>query len=204
MCLLVAGGFAGTSGCAAVTGVSEYLAYNDTQNDFVLGWRNVAWARQAWKLRYPEYMSEPYVDHFGAGFRAGYIDVASGSNGCTPTLPPRHYWSWRYQTPEGQGKVAAWFSGYPHGARAAEEDGAGNWSNIQISATAQAEYQLGHEPPYNRSLWLYNAADCCPPGEGHHDQAATEVLPGSPVPAAPSDPMDFDFNSWTPKPGSLP
>jgi hypothetical protein len=202
MCLLATGGFVGANGCAAVQGVSEYVAYNDTSNDFVLGWRNIAWARQAWKLRYTEFLGEPHLDHFGAGFRAGYIDVASGSTGCTPSLPPRSYWNWRYQTPEGQMKVAAWFSGYPHGARAAEEDGAGNWSHIQISETTRAEYQLGHEPPYNRSVWLYNAADCCPPESGHLEGGSTEYLPGSPVPMAPSEPMDMDYDAWTPKPGS--
>ncbi len=56
--------------------------------------------------------------------------VADGSDGCTPSFPPNTYWGWRYQSAEGQAKVAAWFSGYPHGARAAEEDGVGNWTQI--------------------------------------------------------------------------
>lgn len=152
------------TGCTALQGVQEYIAYNDLTNDFVLGWRNSAWARQAWQMRRDNFLDQPYLEHFGAGFRAGYISVASGGNGCTPALPPREYWSWKYQTPEGQGKVAAWFSGFPHGARAAEEDGAGNWSQIQVSETLRREYQLGHEPPYTNHVYLYDPAHCCPPG----------------------------------------
>ena len=76
------------------------------------------------------------------------MDVASGSNGCTPTFPPREYWGWKYQSAEGQGRVAAWFSGYPHGDRAAEEDGVGHFSQIQMSSTAFNEYnQAGFAGP---------------------------------------------------------
>ncbi len=58
-----------------------------------------------------------------------------GSEACTPAFAPRQYWGWKYQSAEGQQKVAAWYSGYPHGARAAEEDGIGNWTQIQTSMT---------------------------------------------------------------------
>jgi hypothetical protein len=36
--------------------------------------------------------------------------------------------------------VAAWFAGYPHGARAAEEDGIGNYYQVQTSANIQHQY----------------------------------------------------------------
>jgi hypothetical protein len=36
--------------------------------------------------------------------------------------------------------VAAWFAGYPHGARAAEEDGIGNYYQVQTSANVQHQY----------------------------------------------------------------
>jgi hypothetical protein len=144
-----------------VQGVRDYITYNDCQNDFVMGWRNRSWASQAWFMRRVQFEGQPYIEHFGAGFRAGYEDVAAGANGCTPALPPRKYWTWKYQTPEGQGKTAAWFSGYPHGAKAAEEDGAGDYSQIQVSATMKAEYALGHEPPYTAPLFLHNPAEWC-------------------------------------------
>lgn len=68
------------------------------------------------------------------------MDVADGGTGCVPTFPPREYWGWKYQSCVGQERVAAWFAGYPHGARAAEEDGIGNYYQIQTSANIQHQY----------------------------------------------------------------
>jgi hypothetical protein len=128
------------SGCALTQGIENYIAYNDSCNDFVMGWRNDVWARQAWHEQKEQFSGHQEFRAFGAGFRDGYIGVASGGNGCPPPVPPRKYWSWHYQTPEGQCKVAAWFEGYAHGARAAEEDGAGNFQDIQVSYAIEAQY----------------------------------------------------------------
>lgn len=202
-------------GCTAVQGINEYIAYNDPVNDFVLGWRNSVWARQAWILRRDGFAGQPYLDHFGAGFIDGYMSVASGGNGCTPALPPRQYWSWKYQTAEGQGKVAAWFSGFPHGAKAAEEDGAGNWSEIQVSETLRQEYRLGHEPPFMNHVYLYDPAHCCPPGippgqvmpplEQPLDPVLEQVIPGPataepimPAVPVPNDAPPLDAGSSAP------
>ena len=129
-----------STGCSLTRGVREYISYNDGVNDFVLGWRNSVWARQAWQDRAPHFGDQPQLGAFGAGFRAGYTDVATGGTGCPPPLPPRKYWSWKYQTPEGQAKVAAWFSGYPYGAQAAEEEQAGEYQNIQVSYLIEQQY----------------------------------------------------------------
>ena len=129
-----------SSGCSLTRGVREFAAYNDGVNDFVLGWRNSVWARQAWQERAPHFIDQPHLGAFGAGFRAGYTDVATGGTGCPPPLPPRKYWNWKYQTPEGQSKVAAWFSGYPYGAQAAEEEQAGEYQNIQVSYLIEQQY----------------------------------------------------------------
>lgn len=86
------------------------------------------------------YSSEPQISSFGEGFRDGYMSVANGGNGCVPALPPRNYWSWRYQSLEGQAKVAAWYAGFPYGAAAAEEDGAANYQMIQVSNLIEAQY----------------------------------------------------------------
>ena len=40
----------------------------------------------------------------------------------------------------GQARVAAWYAGYPHGARAAEEEGIGSWTQIQTSTSIQQQY----------------------------------------------------------------
>lgn len=129
-----------TMGCTPIRGIREYITYNDPAQDFVLGWRNQVWAKQAWHERRGTHTDHPYFRALREGFRAGYRDVASGGNGCPPAIPPRKYWTWKYQTPEGQAKVAAWFEGFPYGAKAAEQDGAGLWSEIQVSQQIRTQY----------------------------------------------------------------
>ena len=138
------------SGCALTKGINNYLEYNDDSNDFVMGWRNEVWARQAGHEQKQFFDGHQERGAFGAGFRDGYMDVASGGNGCPPGVPPRKYWTWKYQTPEGQAKVAAWFEGYPHGARVADEQGAGSFQDIQVSYAIEnqysSEFQAGGVP----------------------------------------------------------
>lgn len=194
------------SGCTAVQGVREHIAYNDTVDDFVLAWRNGAWAHQAWHMRKAQFLGHPYLHDFGEGFKAGYRDVASGGSGCTPPLPPRKYWNWRYQTAEGQAKVAAWFEGYPHGARAAEEDGAGLHRNIQTSELLRAEYRLGHEPPYKAPLYFHNPENWCPPGESVPPGTGQPTEPGVPPATAPGKPERDSQSSRAPSapPSTIP
>jgi hypothetical protein len=129
-----------STGCVSFDALSAYIAYNDTTNDYVMGWRNTVWARQAWHARKYQFVDEPQFHAFGQGFRDGYVSVASGGNGCPPPLPPRKYWNWRYQSGEGQAQVAAWFAGFPHGARAADEEGAGLYQQIQVSHPIEVQY----------------------------------------------------------------
>jgi hypothetical protein len=175
-------------GCTAIQGIREHIAYNDTTNDFVLEWRNSAWASQAWHRHKAAFIGHPYLRDFAEGFRAGYMDVANGANGCTPALPPRKYWNWRYQTAEGQAKVAAWFEGYPHGARAAEEDGAGLYSQIQVSESLRAEYRLGHEPPYPSPLYYHDPRRWCPPEQAEPDHSLPPAPESPNTPALPGQP----------------
>ncbi len=119
-----------TTGCSTLNGVSKSLQNCDCVDDFMIGYRNHALAAQAWHEQKHCFENQPYQKDFAAGFMAGYEDVAAGSDGCTPSIAPESYWGWRYQSPEGRAKVAAWFAGYPMGAKAAEEDGLGNWSQI--------------------------------------------------------------------------
>lgn len=138
--LIILGASSVGVGCTSLSNLQESLRYNESWNDWVISQRNAAWSARAWHLRKHHFCREKYLDDFCAGFRAGYMDVASGSNGCTPAFPPQDYWGWKYQSAEGQGRVAAWFAGYPHGARAAEEDGVGHFSQIQMSSGIYNEY----------------------------------------------------------------
>src|SRR6056297_703024 len=123
-------------GCTVINGVSQSLQNTECIDDFVISYRNSAIAAKTWHEQKHCFSNQKHIKHFEAGFRSGYEDVASGSDGCTPAIAPREYWGWRYQSPEGQAKVSAWFAGYPHGAKAAEMEGLGSWSEIRTMLPA--------------------------------------------------------------------
>lgn len=133
-----------STGCTLFRGINEYVAYNDACDEFVLNWRNHVWSWQAWRARMHQFAGQPQFFSFGEGFRDGYQEVASGGDGCPPAIPPRRFWSYRYQSPEGQAKVAAWFAGYPYGVQAAREDGAAGFRDVQISGTTGAMYSSAY------------------------------------------------------------
>lgn len=133
---------------------AESFRYSDVWNDAAAKFRTSSMSTKSWHRHKNRFCNEAYLDEFAAGYRQGYEDVARGSNGCTPNFPPREYWGWQYQSAEGQQKVASWFSGYPHGARAAEEEGVGNWSQIQMSSTLQSQYVTAGVLP-NRGHAVY-------------------------------------------------
>lgn len=54
------------------------------------------------------------------GFEQAYVDVALGSNGEVPALPPANYWKACARTPNGHQRVQQWFSGYAAGAERAK------------------------------------------------------------------------------------
>jgi hypothetical protein len=129
-----------STGCTAWTGAQSSWQYNHYWNESIMVYRHKSMANKAWHSRKHAFVDQKYLFDFARGFKAGYRDVASGADGCTPAFPPREYWGWKYQSCEGQARVAAWFSGYPYGAQAAEQDGIGNWSQIQTSKGIQNTY----------------------------------------------------------------
>jgi len=128
------------AGCTAFTAANNGYQYNGYWNKTMMGQRNKSSAAKAWHSRKHHFCNEKYLREFSQGFKAGYMEVADGGTGCTPAFPPREYWGWKYQSCEGQARVAAWYSGFPHGARAAEEGGIGGWTQIQTSSTVQQQY----------------------------------------------------------------
>lgn len=163
------------SGCNAFSGARDSWNYNSCWNSMMMNYRNEAWANKAWHRRKHQFCNERHFHEFCEGFRAGYMEIADGGNGCTPAFPPRQYWNWKYQSAEGQAKVAAWYAGYPHGARAAEEDGIGNWTQIQTSTGIQREYaQHGMLGP-GQSPGMYPMPEALPPGQVAARGAAGEM-----------------------------
>ncbi len=99
----------------------------------MVDYSNRALAERAWIERKERYCKFQYQQEFKDGFISGYLDVADGGDGCTPTIAPQKYWGWAYQTPHGQAATSNFFQGFPFGAKAAEEDGVGYWSAIPTS-----------------------------------------------------------------------
>lgn len=157
--------------CAA--GCNLYDLCDDIDG-FKISMRNRCYADKAWHRCFGLYSDVDHPLAFRDGFLDGYTAVASGGNGCAPTLPPRKYWKPYYQTPQGHCKTLAWFDGYAHGAVAAQQDGIANWNRIPTSGMANC-FPI---PDSGNGPYPLDPAALTPPGPG--------VLP-PPAPAtAPS------------------
>ncbi len=163
------------AGCSAFTGLNNSWQYNGYWNQTMMGHRNKSSASKAWHCRKHHFCNEKYLREFSQGFRAGYMDVADGGKGCTPSFPPREYWGWKYQSCEGQARVAAWYSGFPHGARAAEEDGIGTWTQIQTSSAIQQQYAQ-HGMLNAESSGMYPIPQAAVPNGRPPAAVATQVI----------------------------
>lgn len=183
-------------GCQGWYNVRDSFYYCEPIDEAIHSYNCHRAAKGAWKARSDRFCGRERFDHFGAGFRAGYADVAMGGTGCPPPLPPRSYWGWRYQNCEGQQCVASWFDGYPAGARAAEEDGVSNWSRMQTSYIIDAQY-AARMPGARRGGPL-------PPVGGFPGEEVLEEVPAAapetkvPAPAPAAAPAAPD-NSYAPE-----
>ncbi len=125
-----------SSGCTSIRAATKQLSQHEALDEFMVDYRNRAWSARAWLCRKDQFRNRHYLADFEAGFRAGYEDVAAGGSGCVPAVCPRSYWGWQYQSADGQGRMNAWFEGYPLGVQAAEEDGIGHWSHVATAFTS--------------------------------------------------------------------
>ena len=173
--VMIASALVSSTGCTAWTGAQNSWQYNRYWNDGMMSYRQKCMATKAWHSRKHCYVNQKYLKDYSRGFKAGYMDVAAGRDGCTPAFPPREYWGWKYQSGEGQARVAAWFSGYPQGAMAAEKEGVGNWTQIQTSRGIQNEYV-----EHGRMPTEYNGIYPVPPFDQNFQSAMpnAEVLNG--------------------------
>ena len=78
----------------------------------------------------------PAADDFERGWKKGYFDVSTGGDGCAPPVAPKCYWSFKYQSPEGQQQIEAWFAGYRSGAEAGLVTGHHQWAFVPTSKSA--------------------------------------------------------------------
>ncbi len=169
-----------TSGCSVVHNGYTAMSRNSSWNDTVVVLRNRSCSAKSWHRRKQNFCNEKHCSDFCKGYRAGYEAMASGSDGCTPAFPPSNYWSWEYQSGEGQARTSAWFAGYPQGVRAAEEEGAANWHQLQMSAALQS--QLQDTGVLNHQGALYPIPDNYGPSG-----LPTPNMSGEPIPAPDSE-----------------
>jgi hypothetical protein len=176
----------GLSGCMTVHNGYKALTSNGTWNDTVVVLRNRNFATKAWHRRKHHFCNEKFNGDFKNGFCAGYEAAASGADGCTPAFPPKEYWSWEFQSAEGQSRTSAWFSGYPQGVRAAEEDGIVNWNQLQMGANLQAQYQQNGTFEHQGALYPIPSQ---PEMQGYSSSigAPTTAFPVEEIPLGPGE-----------------
>lgn len=100
-------------------------------------------ARQHLSALYGCDENEPWPTcDFQAGFCEAYADVAMGSNGVVPVVPPAPYWKSCQRTAEGHQRAQEWLSGY----------------------TIGASHAMACRGPYNRVIASGSAVSCPPRG----------------------------------------
>lgn len=132
---LIATGF---SGCTMLGGLQSKISNSDCLDEFMVSHRNKVMAARAWMRVRHCYRGHSYPKDLQAGFIAGYLEVATGGSGCTPTVVSPQYWGWRHQSGNGQAAINAWFEGFPLGAKAAEQDGIGAFNQIRLNTVQYA------------------------------------------------------------------
>lgn len=193
-----------STGCTVFDNIGNAFRYNTAWNDAATKMRHRSQSSKSWHNRKHQYCNEGCLDDFCAGYRQGFEDVAGGGTGCTPNFPPRDYWGWEHQSAEGQRKVSAWFAGYPHGARAAEEEGVGNWSQIQMSSGLQAQYVRTGVLP-NQGHAVYPITDTKNTNLGKPTTAPANAAPTNSVePTSYNQPVPMSLNPNGPGNGPAP
>lgn len=167
---------AGSSGCTTTSGAMSAIGDGHCIDEFMIGYRNRAMAEKAWHCQKELFGHCKHPKEFKDGFNAGFMEVAGGGNGCVPSVAPKQYWGWRYQSAQGQGAVNSWFEGYPMGVRAAEQAGVGHWSEVRTAG------HLNQQPQQPLATDIANPFYAAPgtPGQavdGAILPAPTETLP---------------------------
>ena len=62
ICLLLGFVVIGGSGCTVTQGLVDYIHYNDSCNDFVIGFRNDIWAAQSWRENEECFAGQPHLN----------------------------------------------------------------------------------------------------------------------------------------------
>lgn len=124
------------SGCQCLWIHFSYIESLDQCQSKFHAWHE---ARTAWS-EYSHHCDEevPHRSHFKLGFLDGFSDVATGGNGCLPSIPPQKYWKYCYETAEGRLKINAYFQGFSTGVQMALETGHARSPRLPTSQSTYA------------------------------------------------------------------
>jgi len=170
-----------STGCMFISGVQRSMSRNEALDEFMVNYRNRAWAARAWLCRKNRFANHCYPADLEAGFRQGYEDTAAGGTGCLPAVCPQSYWGWQYQSADGQSRMNAWFEGYPLGVQAAEQDGVGHWGNV---GTAFPNQPPAAAAPVATAEPIATGAAATGADATDADIEAEELTPPAPVPSS--------------------
>ncbi|QDS87222.1 hypothetical protein EC9_14000 [Rosistilla ulvae] len=130
------------TGCANVQGV--FGSCDCSLNRSLHMTRAELMARRVWSYKY----SDCHENHSNArdvrrGFIDGFVDIASGKDGCPPVFPPQNECclTGPLRSPVNQCRDQAWFQGYPLGVAAAKQQGCHLWWRSNLPAHLIAQYQ---------------------------------------------------------------
>ena len=174
---------AGTTGCTMTSGICQAVGDHHFIDDFMIGHRDRVMAEKAWHCQKDRFCNKQHSREFKQGFIDGFNGVAQGGGGCMPTVAPKQFWGWRYQSAQGQSAVNAWFEGYPMGVAAAESAGIAEWGNIRTVGG------LGPAPGMN------SPASDTPPINPFYSESSSDVSETSPFAssqALPAEPTEAD------------
>jgi hypothetical protein len=124
-----------SSGCATLDDY-HYLVVHHHRSD------------QAWKQYRPGLGHRGTSSDYASGWKQGYFEVSTGGTGEPPAVPPRKYWSPKYQDLAGQRAIEDWYAGFQDGATVAESEGNGAWHAIYSGPTVPVDPPFWEFPEF--------------------------------------------------------
>ena len=133
---------------------------------------------------------------FKRGFINAYEDLAAGSDGTIPAVPPKRYWSVHYRNAEGCTKAESWFAGYEEGIQTAQASGLFQYNTVPTAAgcgsNCATECESGCQPNYGTpfaSDFTIGAVSQSNPMLASHSSSRYQT-PGPTNPAFASSPQN--------------
>ena len=100
-------------------------------------------AHQAWLECHDRQQRADLGHDYEQGFKAGFVDAATGRACDVPAVTPPKYWAASYQSCQGQVCVENWLTGYRAGLTAAQNRSFSSFNEVPVSACAPVLNRTG-------------------------------------------------------------